>query len=426
MNMRILINSINFYPELTSTGKYTGEMAQWLAERGHEVRVVTSPPHYPTWKVFDEYSSWRYKKERWSPSTGSGALEIFRCPLWVPRTPRGWRRLTYLASFSLSSCPVILAQAFWKPHLVLQIEPTFFGSPQTLLSAWLSGAISWLHIQDFEVDVAFQLTDFSSPHLRRWAHRMERRLMTKFARVSTISDRMIEKLRTKGVPSSRAVLFPNWVDTVAIHPLPGPSSLRHKLGIPIDTVVALYSGNMGLKQGLHILIDVSRRLATRRDIYFVICGDGPYREELMTMTQHSNNVRFLPLQPADALNDLLNLADVHLLPQLAGAADLVMPSKLTGIMASGRAVLATADEGSQIATVLEGRGLITPSGDANAFAAALTFLAANPELRRKLGEAARKYAVTHLNRDQILLEFEHVIKKLCSGSFVNDENGLAA
>jgi colanic acid biosynthesis glycosyl transferase WcaI len=424
--MRILINSINFYPELTSTGKYTGEMAQWLAERGHAVRVVTSPPHYPTWKVFDEYSSWGYKKERWSPSAGSGVLEIFRCPLWVPRTPRGWRRLTYLASFSLSSCPVMLAQAFWKPHLVLQIEPTFFGSPQTLLSAWFSSAISWLHIQDFEVDVAFQLTDFSSPHLRRWAHRMESRLMTKFACVSTISDRMIEKLRTKGVPSSRTVLFPNWVDTVAIHPLPEPSSLRHKLGIPTDTVVALYSGNMGLKQGLHILIDVSRRLATRRDIYFVICGDGPYRQELMTMTQHSNNVRFLPLQPADALNDLLNLADIHLLPQLAGAADLVMPSKLTGILASGRAVLATADADSQIATVLEGRGMITPSGNADAFAAALTFLAANPELRRKFGEAARKYAVTHLNRDQILLEFEHMIKKLCSNSFVNDENGLAA
>jgi colanic acid biosynthesis glycosyl transferase WcaI len=424
--MRILINSINFYPELISTGKYTGEMAQWLAERGHEVRVVTSPPHYPTWRVFDEYSSWRFAKERWSPAAGSGVLEIFRCPLWVPRMPRGWRRLAYLASFSLTSAPVMLAQALWKPHLVLQIEPTFFGSPQTLLSAWLSGAISWLHIQDFEIDVAFQLTDFSSPQLRRWAHRIETRMMTKFARVSTISNRMIEKLRAKSVPPSRTVLFPNWVDTVAIHPLPGPSPLRQKLGIPTDTVVALYSGNMGLKQGLHTLVEVSSLLAARRDIYFVICGDGPYRKELMTMTQHSDNVRFLPLQPADALNDLLNLGDIHLLPQLAGAADLVMPSKLTGIMASGRTVLATAEEGSQIATLLDGRGIICPSGDADAFAAALTFLAGNPELRRKLGEAARKYAVTHLNRDQILLEFEHLIKKLCSDSFVNDENGLAA
>jgi colanic acid biosynthesis glycosyl transferase WcaI len=424
--MRILINSINFSPELTSTGKYAGEMAQWLAERGHSVRVVTASPHYPSWRIFDGYSSWRFKKERWRPSAGSGALEIFRCPIWIPRMPRGWRRLAYLASFSLSSGPVMLAQAFWKPHLVLLVEPTFFCCPQTLILAWLSGAVSWLHVQDFEVDVAFQLTDFSSPQLRRWAHRMERRLMTKFARVSTISNRMIEKLRTKGVPPSRTVLFPNWVDTVAIHPLSGPSSLRHKLGIPTDTVVALYSGNMGLKQGLHTLIDVSRRLATRQDIYFVICGDGPYRQELMTMSQDSKNVRFLPLQPADALNDLLNLADIHLLPQLAGAADLVMPSKLTGIMASGRPVLATADEGSQIATVLEGRGLITPSGNADAFAAALTSLADHPELRRKMGEAARKYATGYLDRENILLDFEHMIQEVCNITSANNENGLAA
>ena len=62
----------------------------------------------------------------------------------------------------------------------------------------------------------------------------------------------------------------------------------------------------------------------------------------------------LPLQPADRLNELLNLADIHLLPQRADAADLVMPSKLTGMMASGRAVLATASPGTQLATVIDG------------------------------------------------------------------------
>ena len=424
--MRILIYSINFSPELTSTGKYTGEMAQWLAERGHTVRVVTSPPHYPNWKVFDGYFAWSFRKEQWRPSAGTGVLETFRCPIWVPRMPRGWRRLAYLASFSLSSWPVMLAQVFWKPHLVLLVEPTFFGCPQTLASAWLSGAASWLHIQDFEVDVAFQLTDFSSPRLRRWMHHIERRLMAKFARVSTISVRMMERLCTKGVEFSRTVLFPNWVDTAAIYPLPGPSRLRQELGIAPGTIIALYSGNMGLKQGLHLLIDVSRRLASRRDIHFVICGDGPYRQELLAMAQQSQNVVFLPLQPVSSLNDLLNLADIHLLPQLGGAADFVMPSKLTGILASGRAVVATADEGTQIAMVLAGKGLITPSGDADAFAAAVTFLADNHELRRRMGEDARKYAVAHLNRDKILLDFEHAIHDLCNHSSVRSENGLAA
>jgi colanic acid biosynthesis glycosyl transferase WcaI len=421
--MRILINSINFLPELTSTGKYTGEMAQWLAGRGHHVRVVTSPPHYPRWKVFDDYSSWRFKKERWLPPAGTGVLEIFRCPTWIPRRPRGWRRLAYLASFSLSSWPVMLAQIRWKPHLILLIEPTFFCCPQVLVSAWLSRAVSWLHIQDFEVDVAFQLADFSSPHLRGWVHHIERRLLGKFAGVSTISMRMMERLPAKGVEPSRTVLFPNWVDSTAIYPLPGPSPLRDELGIGAGMIVALYSGNMGLKQGLPMLIDVSQRLAARRDICFVICGEGPHRDELVAMAQNAKNILFLPLQPVERLNDLLNLADIHLLPQLGGAADLVMPSKLTGILASGRPVVANADRGTQIATVLEGKGVVTPSGDMDAFAAALSSLADNFELRRELGEAARAYAVAHLNREKIMLDFEHVILNECKLPPSSVENG---
>ncbi len=229
-----------------------------------------------------------------------------------------------------------LAQVFWKPDIVMLIEPTLSSCPQMLITSWLSGAAAWLHIQDFEVDVAFQLSDFSSNRLRRFVHLMERELMSKFARISTISGRMLQRLSSKGVPATRTILFPNWVDTAEIYPLAGPNCLRAELGISPDTLIALYSGNMGLKQGLHVLIEVSRKLVARRDLYFILCGDGPYREELMaTAGQQCANLSFLPLQPADRLNDLLNLADIHLLPQLGGAANLVMPSKLTGMLASG-------------------------------------------------------------------------------------------
>ena len=70
------------------------------------------------------------------------------------------------------------------------------------------------------------------------------------------------------------------------------------------------------------------------------------------------NVRFLDLQPNDRLNDLLGLADIHLLPQRSGAADLVMPSKLTGMLASGRAILATASPETQLSYALEGCGSV--------------------------------------------------------------------
>jgi len=415
--MRILICSINFKPELTSTGKYAGEMVEWLASRRHEIRVVTTPPHYPQWRIFSEYSPWQYKREKHVPGAGSiGTIEVFRCPVWIPQVPRGWKRIVHLMSFSLSSWPAMLGQVFWRPDVVILIAPTLFCSPQVLCTSRLSGAIAWLHIQDFEVDVAFQLRDFSSHQLRRWVHAIERFVLRKFDRISAVSDRMVERLSAKGVDAARSLLFPNWVDTSVIGPLPSPSPLRQELGIAEQAIVALYSGNMGKKQGLDLLIEASRRLTLRPDIQFVFCGDGPYRETFVRMAEEAGNVTILPLQPAGRLNELLNLADIHLLPQLADAADLVMPSKLTGMMASGRAVVATADAGTQVSIVLEGRGIVTPPEDVNAFVEALILLAEDPSLRHRMGEEARKYAIAHMDRDQILRQFEMSLMQSCGYS----------
>jgi len=405
--MRILIYSESFSPELIGVGKYTGEMAEWLALRGHEVRVVTTPPHYPQWKVFEGYSPLFYKKENVNLSVKSkGALEVFRCPSWIPREPRGWKRVLYLTSFSLSSFPILLRQISWKPDIVLLIEPTFLCSPASLFVARWCGAIAWLHVQDFELDVAFQLRDFSSDLFLRWMQGLESFLLRKFDRVSTISNRMMERLSVKGVQADRRVHFPNWVDTSKIYPLESPSPLRQALKIDEQTIVVLFSGSMGRKHGLEFLANASRQLAFRSDVQFVFCGDGPGRELFIELERDTSNVKVLPLQPADRLNELLNLADIHLLPQLSEAADLVMPSKLTGMMASGRPVVATAHAGTQIAETLCGKGVVATPGDLSAFVSAITRLVDNPSLRRQMGEEARRYAVTYLDRETIMHRFE--------------------
>jgi putative colanic acid biosynthesis glycosyltransferase WcaI len=240
-------------------------------------------------------------------------------------------------------------------------------------------------------------------------------LLQKFNRASAISDRMVERLSAKGIDADRCVLFPNWVDTSVIYPLLRPSQLRRELGISEDALVALYSGSLGRKQG-SLLTETCHRLASRSDIQFVLCTDGPQRDALAHTAQQTKNVNLISLQPTDQLNELLNLADVHLLPQLADAADLMMPSKLTGMMASGRAVLATARSGTQLASVLEGRGMVTPPGDVNAFVSALLRLGEDPALRRRLGKNARRYAIDNMNRDGILGQFEMSMMRACGHS----------
>ena len=410
--MRILIYGLNYAPELTGIGKYTGEMSSWLAARGHEVRVVTAPPYYPAWSIREDYRGRLYRTEKIP-----GEPIVYRTPLYVPAKPTGLKRMAHLFSFMLGSLPVMLRQIFWKPEILFTVEPTFFGAPLALLVAQATDAASWLHVQDFEVDAAFDLGLLPAKGpVHALALGLEEFFTRSFTRVSSISHKMVERALGKGVPSDRTILFPNWVDVDAIRPQPlgASNSFRGELGLE-EKIVILYSGNMGAKQGLELLAPLAEAFENDDRVHFLFCGDGAFRPQLETLVAHRPNVTLLPLQPFARLNDLLNAADIHLLPQRAGAADLVMPSKLTGMLSSGRPVVATADAGTQVAHVVEGCGLVVPAEDALALNAAVRRLIDDESLRRELGEAARVYAVEHLGKEQVLEEFERNLKTLVRG-----------
>jgi colanic acid biosynthesis glycosyl transferase WcaI len=215
-------------------------------------------------------------------------------------------------------------------------------------------------------------------------------------------------------------LFPNWVDVDTIYPLDPAAkrsnSFRRQLAPQVpgiaDKVILLYSGNMGAKQGLELLAPLADSFAADPRVHFVFCGDGAFRSRLEALVAGHRNVTLLPLQPLDRLNDLLNSADIHLLPQKASAADLVMPSRLSAMLASGRPVIATAHPGTQVAQVVEGRGLAIPAEDPFALHAAVLLLVEDEELRLTLGRAARKYAVAHLGKQQVLDQFERDLMDL--------------
>jgi colanic acid biosynthesis glycosyl transferase WcaI len=268
------------------------------------------------------------------------------------------------------------------------------------------------------MDAAFDLGILKMRKFRQACTSAERSILKRFDGLSTISHQMVKNFCHKGINESRIVLFPNWVDTKIIYPLNGSNFMRKELGISNDTIVALYSGNMGQKQGLEILAEVAGKLEHHSNIKFVFCGEGSACSRLHFMTTDLKNVTYLPLQPVDRLNNLLNLADIHLLPQRANAAGLVMPSKLTGIFASGKPVVATANPGTEVMRVVKNRGIVIKPNDAEEFARSLLFLATNSGERKRLGNAGRSYAVEKLSKEKILCRFEN---DLCT--LVNDRKG---
>ena len=418
--MRILIYGLNYAPELTGIGKYTGEMAVWLAERGHEVHVVTAPPYYPAWRIREDYRGTWYRTER-----APGQPLVHRTPLYVPEKPTGIKRIVHLVSFMLGSLPVMVREMFWHPDVVFTVEPTFFCAPLTLFIGKSAGAACWLHVQDFEVDAAFELGLLPAQGpVHDGALRIEKFFTFAFDRVSGISSRMVDRALAKGIPAGHVVLFPNWVDVDKIYPLDPvanrSNSFRRDLASRIpdieDKIILLYSGNMGAKQGLELLAPLAHSFVADSRVHFVFCGDGAFRSRLEALVSGHPNVTLLPLQPLERLNDLLNSADIHLLPQRASAADLVMPSRLSAMLASGRPVIATAHPGTQVAQVVEDRGLAIPAEDDAALRAAVLLLVEDEDLRLHLGRAAREYAVAHLGKQQVLDQFELDLLELAGHS----------
>lgn len=398
--MKILVYGINFAPEPVGVGRYTGDMADRLKKAGHDVRVITALPYYPEWKVAPQYSGWSYAFEAWR------GIPVARAPLWVPYRPGGRKRILHLLTFALTSLPLLVRALFWRPDLVWLAAPAFVCAPAALVAAKLAGAKSWIHVQDFEVDIAFGMGLISGSKWKRLIFKTESWLLRRFDHVSTISKSMVARALSKGVAAHNVSLVPNWADIDAVAPLRTASPYRAELGIPQDAVVALYSGTMGAKQGVDWVADAAVLLRGLPNLYFVLCGSGAMKDAAQTTCGHLPNVRFMPLQPLSRLGDLLGLADLHLLPQRADAAEMVMPSKLTGMLASGRPVVGMAAAGSELAEVVQSCGVVVRHGDVPAFAQGICYLADLPALRAQLGRTARAYADQHLAAPTVLGRLE--------------------
>ncbi|MCR5879511.1 WcaI family glycosyltransferase [Phenylobacterium sp. J367] len=374
MKQRVVIYGMNYAPELAGVGRYTGEIGEHLAAQGHEVAVVTTPPHYPGWRVQAGHSA-----RSWTVRQVAGAT-VIRCPIYLHAGMRGFRRLFAPLSFALSSAPVAIWHALKRrPDVVIAVEPTLFVAPVALLAARLVGARTVLHIQDLEVEAAFAMGHLSGGGvLSRIAAAFDRWAVRRFDRIVTISERMAEKVRAKGVARSRVEVVRNWVDLSKIHPDLDGGAYRQELGLRTDQFAVLYSGNLGAKQGVGVLAEAAKRLSHRDDIVFVIAGDGPMRRDLEDAAQALPNLRVLPLQPEARFGTFLASADLHVLPQERDAADLLLPSKLGGMLASGKRILVTADPGTELTDFLGDSCAFSPPGDGQALADAIAALAAEP------------------------------------------------
>jgi colanic acid biosynthesis glycosyl transferase WcaI len=407
--VRILLCGINYAPDCIGVAKYNTELCEWLRENGNDVRVVTAPPYYPGWSVPSAYRALSFRHDE------IHGVSLTRAPIYVPRKPSGFARLLHHATFAFTSALPVIAQAReWRPHLTFSVAPSLMSAATIAAVARHVGARSWLHVQDLEVDAAFDLGLLSNRLLRGAMLAVEHRLLRAFDRVSTIAPEMRHRLEEKGVERWRLRDLPNWTDTSDITPGGRITDLRKELKLACSDVVALYAGTMSNKQGLDLIVETARIVAgSDPHVHFVLCGDGPDKARLQEIAKDLGNVQFIGLQTNGRLSQLLNTADMHLIPQRSEAADLVLPSKLGGILASGRPVITMATPGTGLAREVVGAGILVCPGDVAELAAAVRTLTRNADLRQRLGNAARERAVARWDKTRILRSLERELVELC-------------
>lgn len=412
MSKRLLLIGGNFSPEPTGIGKYNGEMIKWLAAQGYDCTVVTSYPYYPEWKVqppYDKNKNW-YKKEVIESNGQGGKITVYRCPQYVPGKPSGMKRILLDFSFATSAFFKILQLLPRKKFdVVITVVPPFHLGLLAIFYKKLRGAKMFYHIQDMQIEAARDLNMIKSPAVIKMLFKLERYIFKHADMVSSISDGMMRKIQEKA--GKDIFFFPNWVDVSLFHPIEDRIKLKTEYGFDVNDKIVLYSGAIGEKQGLEAILKTAETLKADKHIKFLICGSGPYKAKLQADAEAMglDNVIFFPLQPFEKFNQFLNMADVHLVIQKGNASDLVMPSKLTTILAVGGLALITANSGTSLHDLVtrHNMGILVNAEDQQALTDGI--IRAMQDNAMELAQNGRMYAENHLSVGKIMSRFEEAV-----------------
>ncbi|TVR50912.1 MAG: colanic acid biosynthesis glycosyltransferase WcaI [Puniceicoccaceae bacterium] len=408
---------INYHPEVTGISPYTTSWCEWLAKRGHTVKVFTTFSYYPSWKKRPEDRGRLYRTDR------INGVAVHRCWHYVPDRPGPLKRMLHEASFVLTSALRLLVAP--RADLVVVVSPPLLLGCAAWLVCGLRRMRFVFHVQDLQPDAAAGLGMIRPGRLLRLLYGLERLAYRTCWRLSGISQGMLEAFREKGIPAEKVLHLPNWVDdgvldaaAEAVDDREAGFAFRRRLGVSEETLLLVYSGNLGVKQGLDILLEAARRNEAappgeRIPVEFVLAGEGASKADLEERAKawELGTVRFLPLQDEPSYRALLEAADFCLVTQQAGTGRYFFPSKLLTLLMHGRPVLTVADaDGELAAAVAEGGfGVNVPPGAPAALLHEVQAWAGRRAELPALGSRGREW-VSRFRRSRVLADWLQAIE----------------
>ena len=394
---------MNYAPEVSGTAPYTHRMALTLA-REHQVEVLAGMPHYPEWRLHSGYSGWR----RNSVEDG---VRIRRLRHVIPRRPNPLSRLLHELTFAAR----VVTQRVERPDVVVTVSPPLFGALAALVVARRMRVPFGLIVQDiYSAGVQELALDKGlARHAAAWIGLVEQYIVNRAAHIATIHERFAVRLRALSRRKDPNItIIHNW--THLCGGSRSPEQQRKLLGWR-DRHILLHAGNMGEKQGLENIVEAARD-ADRRSLplTYVLLGDGNQRPLLQRLAQGIRSIQFLPSAAADEYSSILRAADVLVVNERVGVAEMSVPSKLTSYCAAARPILAAVSSGGATGETLSRSraGVLAPPGDPRALNDAALELVNSADRVAELGNNGRRFAKKHFDEQAAVQQYEAWIRRV--------------
>ncbi|MFN8543923.1 MAG: WcaI family glycosyltransferase [Candidatus Binatia bacterium] len=395
--MNILVSSINFHPDHSGIALYATDLPVYLAERGHEVTMVTGFSYYPSWLKRPSDRGALFRREEYR------GVKILRGYLYVPRVATTARRVLHDLSFALFAAANFL-RAGRHEVIVVLTPPLLLGLVGVLFrKLWRARLI--IHIQDLQLDAAVSLGMLRGSRMVAILDRIERRLYRGADLVVAITPGMAEAARGKGATTDRTLVVHNWIDVRDVAGRGRSGAFLARLPQLRGKFLVAYAGNLGVKQGVDVLLDLAEATRDRLDIHFLVIGEGADRARLVDLASRKRlaNLGFYPFLAEEQYYDMLRDIDLAFVSQRAATGNVFFPSKLLGIMALSRPMLVSADLDSELARFVSQSacGAVAAAGDVDSLQRHLLHYRENPEALAMAGRASRE-AVARFDREETL------------------------
>jgi glycosyltransferase involved in cell wall biosynthesis len=391
---------INYWPEPTGNAPYNTDLAEMLAKKGN-VTVITGIPHYPWWQKQLHHSDQTYILEQ-------ANLRLVRRNHSVPKRNSNFVRALMEITFGVNA---IFSRKLAGDKIIL-ISPAMLSSAVSLF--WIrlrrpkTKVLLW--VQDL-YEQGIKETDQKVGLLSRVVFRIENWLIKNSDRVVMAHPKFLEAKKLSSQQNTKYLSLPNW-SQFSYSPNENQEVTREKYGFGTSRIV-LHIGNMGVKQGLHKVVEAAK-ISQQNDSsnVFVFVGGGNQLDFLRDESKGLDSVVFVPPVTEVELANLLQSADILLVHELPGVKEMSIPSKLTTYFQAGKPVLVCSEPDSLAAkSVLEnGTGLWVKSGNPDTLLAKIDTL--DLEEARKVAQVAKRYAKENLGKSEALAKFMSIINDL--------------